>query len=1472
MSTACVALIVRVAQLASETDPSPSTLLATVSLLVAWLLGIWLNYFENQIEDRSSTCIFSFYLICIISSMINVRTMHGISFSEQSQFISFCVFFASIICGFVVEAWPRSPRVSLSTGESTEKPTTYDQANMFSRLWFAFMDPTIFQGYRQHLQDEDIENMMPKKIRTENSYPTLNRAWDNHVYKRKLLKKEPSLMWILFKTSGWAWAPIVFFTIFEACTSYIQPILLDNILGFIESYSTDSPQPTALGIILAIGMFFAAVLSSVSSGQFFQKAWNLAIELKTGLTSMIYRKSLVLSPDARRKATVGEITNHMSVDAERIGQAISMIPLIIATPFEIGIAVWLLYRQLGPSALTGLGAVIIMMPVQGFIAKILNNAKNKKLSAMDSRIRLVSDVLSGIKAVKLYSWEKSFQEKLEGYRNVELKYLKQISLTTAVMMIMYSSLPSLMALLSFVVYSTVGGPNGTPGVMSARVIFVSITLFNRLSLPIGRASQVIGQAISLNVAVKRIQSFLVLDEINQNQVQHDSLLLNASASGSNHSLNGGRESSSSNQEAAHVRIHKASFSWSTTDSASIESDKPGNISPKPKSATLSNINLSVPCGSLTVVMGRVGQGKSSLLNAIIGDMYMINDGTIQVNGTVAYVPQEAWIMNCSVQDNILFGKTLDQDRYQQILEACSLLHDLEMLPAGDQTEIGERGINLSGGQKQRVSLARAAYQDADIYLLDDPLSAVDAHVDQHLWSNLIGPQGILKNKTRVLVTHGIHHLGEVDRIVLIKDGVIEEQGDYMSLMSAKRLFYQLIDEYSVAKSVDKVGSKGKNHGADAEGSQDDGITTEVVEEIPMKDAGAEDEDNAELIMKEEAALGSIGWNVFKVYCKATTYFLAVIGLLGFIFSQASQIGINVWLQTWASKEGDEDQPSVGFFLGIYSVFVCLYIFFDMGANTVVLMIGGVRATKILHQNLLNNVMKLPMSFFDTTPTGRITNRFSSDVDNVDELLPISISDLYFFASSVLGTLIVISTSLPIFLAIVPLLIAIYFALQTLYMKSSRQLKRIHSISKSPMYQHFGETLSGVSTIRAMGLQDRFIRENSTKSDKSANAYFVYNVVVRWLHIRLEFLGALVILATALLTVLGRESLGSDRAGLVLSYAINTTFAITYLVKSYSEFLNELVSVERIQEYTLKKQEAPSRLPEDDKLPPNWPSEGRIVFKDYSTRYRQGLELVIKDISFEIQPAEKVGVVGRTGAGKSSLTLALFRIIEAANSHWAIASYNGSSESQMADMEEVSTKYLEPDLSNVLVDEDGGSIEIDGVDISTLGLETLRQHLAIIPQDPIIFSGTVRENLDPFNQASDTEIWEALERAHLKEHIASLGDGLLFEVAQNGENFSIGQRSLICLARALLRKTKILVLDEATSAVDVETDELIQKTIRKEFKDRTILTIAHRIKTIMDSDKILVLEKGQVQEFDTPTSLLNGRGLFYSLAEQAGEVA
>ncbi|KAG0054723.1 Multidrug resistance-associated protein 1 [Gryganskiella cystojenkinii] len=1515
--TGCAALVARIVQLSEESTSTVSPLLGTAALLAAWLTALVLNHLENQNDSRSSTHLFAFYVISLFAGAIVLRTMHDLVWTGQDQFVSFCVYYGTLVCGFIFEAWPRPVESAIpltqttseahkQTASYTTSSTAYDRSNLFSRMTFHYIQTVISKGYRQPLQDNDIANMMPRKIRTVNSYEVVSRTWERHLQKRRHSSskgnnkygKAPSLPWVVLKAGGRSWIPIIAFCLSSSVFQYLQPVLIDVILGFINSYSTDAPQRTSLGIIIAFGMFFTEMMGSITSNQFMQLGTNLAIELKSGLISMIYRKSLKLSPGARRNATVGDISNHMAVDVERIGQAMTYLPLVISSPFEIALGIWLLYGQLGVSAFTGLGLVILVMPIQTLFGRVLNTVKDKKLKAMDGRIRLMTDLLSGIKIVKLYSWEKSFISQVEAYRNVELRHLRTGGIVIAFMMIMYSSLPPLMALLSFLVFAFAGGPGGSRGQLDAQTIFVSLTLFGRLAGPIGRASSVISQAISFRVAAKRIERFLLQEELDETQIEYQEVkndhTKDSNDSDSITTLNRHKASSSTDKTQAAILVENGTFSWNNPQESDDNTAKDQQTDKTAKaervevsSATsdappaLSNINLSIDQGSLTVLMGRVGQGKSSLLSAIIGDMYKLG-GRVRITGSVAY----AWIINATLKDNILFGKELDQERYDHIVMACGLVPDFKMLPAGDRTEIGERGINLSGGQKQRVSLARAAYQDADIYLLDDPLSAVDAHVDGHLWKELIGPLGLLKDKTRLLVTHGIHHLYEIEQIVVIKDGTVQETGTYTDLMVARAGFYQLISEFSVTDQNAKESSelkvtKGQTPSLEVEEAtvETDRQLATATGVVAKAETAIKKDENAELVLEEEAAEGSVSPLVYKHYAKATTYWLAFLSLFLFILSQASQIGISTWLQTYASNIGTPKERSIGVFFGVYAALVLLYFCLDIGVNIMIFVVAGLRASKIMHDTLIQRVLRLPMSFFDTTPVGRIMNRFSSDTDNVDELLPINISDFCFFLTSVLGTLIVISFSVPIFMALIPVLAVLYLFIQVAYLRSSRALKRIHSISKSPLYQHFGETLTGVSTIRAMRVNERFILENAMKSDISSNAYFAYQISSRWLDVRLECMGTLVVLATALLSVLARESLGAAKAGLALSYSSNLTFLITLLVKSYGEFQNQLVSVERIQEYSNKGPEAPATMDKDAHLPPHWPAQGRIEFRDFSARYRQGMELIIKGISFEVQPGEKVGIVGRTGAGKSSLTLALFRIIEAANGPWASL---GSKELVVLNSTATSSQGTTKGKSNLLPEKTeeenddnakAGLILIDGIDIATIGLEHLRQHLAIIPQDPILFAGTVRDNLDPFNQSTDLELWQALEQAHLKTHITSLAGGLAFEVTQNGDNFSVGQRSLICLARALLRKTKILILDEATAAVDVETDELIQKTIRKEFADRTILTIAHRIKTVMDSDKILVLEEGCVKEFDRPEKLLeNKESLFYQLAKQSGQAS
>ncbi|KAF9435261.1 hypothetical protein BGZ76_006616 [Entomortierella beljakovae] len=1289
---------------------------------------------------------------------------------------------------------------------------------------------------------------MPERIETNNTYEKLSSNWEaskrstEHKNASDGGKRTPNLILVIAKTFQWDLVIIVLTGLAASAIQFGQPYLIGKILEYIGS--EDPNLPKMRGIILALGMFFVSITGSIMMGQHNKLVIEMELEVRNALVSMIYRKALVLSPGSRGKSTTGSITNHMSTDAEKWTKNLRWIPFYVTVPFEILVGTVMLYRILGWSVFCGLSTIILITPFQWWTAKFFDNAQEAKSKAMDSRVRLMGELLSNIKNIKMYGYEPAFKEKVEKYRAIEVDLLRKKGIVMSFLTIVFTCLPLFIAFVSFAVYASVGGPDFSRGDMSAKVVFVSLSIFGLLNRPVAVVDIVIECSIGLRVATRRIQRFLLREELDPNAVQRDQVL-------------------PKDETTPLVRIEDGTFTWTKKDShdgEDSESEEEGeneeqtettpllsgnNSSATNNEPTLVDINLLVPRGSLSAIVGRVGQGKSSLLSAIIGDLYKL-EGSVKVFGSIAYVPQQAWIINASIRDNIVFGKKFDQDKYDSVLFASGLLPDLEILAAGDQTEIGERGINLSGGQKQRVSLARAAYQDSDIYLLDDPLSAVDAHVEQHLWENLLGPKGLLKDKTRILSTHGINRLDQADQIIVMKNGRIAEAGCFSDLMSAKDTFYRLISEFSITSSKKK----------DSQTSSDDETESATVvdeDEKDEKDEDDEDEANGKLIETEGVKASIVGWDIFKVYCDAMSFRYVIITIVLFFVWEVFQQSVPIWLEHWI-RVADTTNHSVFYFLGIYGALVISFILVDVYLTYVMNVLACIRASIVLHDSLLARILRLPMSFFDVTPQGRVLNRFSSDVSDIDEMIPEGYIHLTTCIANLIACLIFLIYATPAFILILPVAAVVMRICQVYYIKSSSMLRRLESISKSPLYQHFSETFNGISSIRAMGISDSFIKENAMRSDLSANAYFACSITTRWLNISLEGLTAFMVLFAALLAVLNKEKLSPSMAGLALSYTMTLTYNVIWTLRSYCDLSADLVAVERVHEYSNKRTEAPEYT--STRLPQNWPQNGKISFKNYSARYREGLDLVIKNVSFVAQPGERIGIVGRTGAGKSSLTLALFRIIEAANSYWARASAQEGLNEGVPSVD---------NLSN------GGSIEIDGIDISTLGLCELRQHLSIIPQDPTLFSGTVRENLDPFGEASDAELWAALERAHLKQHISSLSNGLSFEVAQNGENFSVGQRSLICLARALLRKTKILVLDEATSAVDVETDKLIQKTIREEFQDRTVLTIAHRIKTIMDSDKILVLEKGQIQEYDTPSVLLGRKGLFYSLAEQAGEM-
>ncbi|KAF9913827.1 hypothetical protein BX616_009512 [Lobosporangium transversale] len=1486
MLLGCVALITGFFR--SNKSMNSSMFWASGSMLLAWLLAIVLNNFEHRFSVRSSDFILSYYVFAIIGAgIVLYSTLVSDHRDPQVWSSSILIWYlATLLLGLCVEAWPRgNTSVQQRSGASLS-----EKANLFSRLSFHYIQPIMSLGYRSPLQLNDIAALMPQRIRTENAYVTLQASWKQSLSSYLALSREEQerrRRWLLLKTIGTAygwmgWAPIVLCRLISTALVYLQPVLLGRILDFMQSsvagvlthlpsQAQAHPPPLSYGILLAFLMFLTSLASSVAGALSMQLNADRGMEIRSGLIGIIYRKAMNLSPESRRTQTTGSISNHMSVDAEKWTGALNTLPQWISVPLEIIVALWMLYNQLGWCALVGLFTVVGLIPIQNKVSDIFSEIKDTKLTTMDSRIRLVTELFSSIRTIKLHAWESAFKERIARYRTLEMGVLRRFGKVYAAMTFIFSS-TMFMSLLSFSIYAAVGGPGATPGKITPQVIFVSLALFGLLSKPISWMDHLLSDTTSILVSTDRIQHFLLSEELENNSCNNQS--------SSQHQIPGRDE-----PHLAAISVSNGVFSWSKLNLPSspsqqgalrtIQDDEnenapllqQGEPTQAPIVPTLRDINFALEVGSLTAVVGRVGQGKSSLISALIGDMYQDQGTCVHMNGSVAYVSQEAWVMNSSIQDNILFGQPLNQARYDRVLSACSLLQDLEVFPAGDQTEVGERGISLSGGQKQRLSLARAAYQDADIYLLDDALSAVDAHVDHHLWNTLLGPNGLLRDKTRLIVTHGLHHLSDMDQIIIMNNGTISDMNGFNELLASRGGFYQLYTEFSSkskkqtqSNSARKDESQLEQDISDADGNGVTSINTSGDVNTTTITATGQDKAAEPNTADEKMVEGGVGWDMFMVYAKAASYHNIFMVIFLYILVEVAQVSTSYWLRFWPDSV-DQGKYTVVYFLIGYGAFTMAYVLFNMALFYVANIHAAIRAAQHLHDRLLNNLLRQPMSFFDITPIGRIINRFSTDVDAVDESIIWNFIDVVYCLVAIGGTLIVISISTPQFLVVMPPLTLAYLYIQQYYISSSQALKRFMSISKSPLYQHFSESLAGVSTIRAMGATARFIQMNEQRADISAETALAFGISGRWLKIRLEVLGALIVFTVAFLAVLARSQLGASVAGLSLTYAMSVTLDISYLVRAWSEMSNQLISVERIEEYAELREEAPEETDFDRNLPQNWPSKGHIVFSHYSAKYREHLSLVLKDISLEVQPGEKIGIVGRTGAGKSSLTLALFRMIEAAGSYWARATRNNAGGAL------ITHDLMMTSASN---SEEIGTILIDGVDIARLGLKTLRKRLSIIPQNPTLFAGTIRQNLDPFDELEDIELWTALERAHLKDYISSLTGGLSFEVASNGENFSVGQRSLICLARALLCKSKVLVMDEATAMVDVETDALIQKTVRKEFKDRTVLTIAHRIKTIMDSDRVLVLDRGYVKEFDAPEVLLARKdGFFYSLVVQAG---
>ncbi|XP_048724560.2 multidrug resistance-associated protein 1 isoform X2 [Caretta caretta] len=1229
---------------------------------------------------------------------------------------------------------------------SQKKCSPEENASFFSKITYSWYSRIITLGYKKPLEREDLfelnESDSPYTV-----CPNFEKHWrkellkatkglkapcDKGVISEKASFQKPSLLCPLWQTFRFLLIKVAILKVAADILAFMSPQIMKEMITLYENHSDLRWK----GYSYAIALLVVVVLQTLVH-QLYQRFNMLtSVKIKTAAVGLIYRKALSIANSSRRKYTTGDIVNLMSADAQQLMELTVNLNLLWSAPFQILMAIVFLWQELGPSVLAGVAVLVLVIPINAFVAAKVKRLRKSQMKNTDQRVKLLNEILHGIK----------------------------VSLAT------------------FGVYFLLDQEN----VLTATKVFTSISLFNILRLPLFDLPTVISAVAQTKVSLGRLEDFLYSEDLDPQDI-------NTNYSG-NHA----------------VGFIGASFRWEKTGPS-----------------ILNNLNMKIPEGSLVAVVGQVGSGKSSLLSAILGEMNKF-EGTVQRKGSVAYVSQQAWMQNSILQENILFGSDLNRPYYERVLEACALLPDLEQLPNRDQTEIGERGVNISVGQKQRVSLARAVYSNADLYLLDDPLSAVDVHVGKHLFEKLIGPSGLLKNKTRILVTHNLTLLPQTDVIIVMEDGRIAHMGTYQELLSERANFAELLQVFSAENKSEETPQM-KMSSLKKESQK--GNTLPQKELQGQKNSSSFEQTKAFSMKKENVATGSMSMSVILKYLQAFGWLWVWLTLAAYLGQNAVAVGQNLWLSTWsAEEEKNKDHTEWKHLrnnkLGIYGLLGFIQgLLVCYGAY--VLTRGSLCASRTLHNHMLANVLHLPLQYFETNPVGQIINRFTKDMFIIDLRFHYYLRTWLNCTLDVIGTILVIMSASPLFILVVIPLGYLYFIIQRYYIASSRQIRRLAGASHSPVISHFSETLLGLSTIRAFGHQERFIRQN--KDVVNENLVCFYNNVIsnRWLAVRLEFLGNLMVFFAALFAVLAGNTINSSTVGLSISYALNITQSLNFWVRKACEIETNGVSIERVCEYEKMDKEAPWIM---SKRPPmGWPSKGIIEFINYQARYRTGLDLALQDVSFQTHSKEKVGIVGRTGAGKSTLTNCLFRIIE----------------------------------------RDGGKIIIDGIDISTIGLHDLRGNLNIIPQDPVLFSGTLQSNLDPFGKYSDHELWEAVELCDLKNFVQSLPKKLLHEISEGGENLSVGQRQLVCLARALLRKTKILILDEATASVDMETDNLVQSTIRREFHNCTVLTVAHRLHTIMDSERVLVLGSGRIIEFDTPHNLLLQQGVFSKMVSEAG---
>ncbi|KAL8557357.1 hypothetical protein ACS0TY_004697 [Phlomoides rotata] len=1230
--------------------------------------------------------------------------------------------------------------------------TPFAKAGFLSKFTFWWLNALMKRGKEKTLEDEDIPKLR-EDDRAESCYLLFMEIYN------KQKQSDPSILKTILLCH---WKEIVvsgFFAFLKVIAISAGPMLLQAFIKVAEGKESSFKYEK---YALVATLFFTKMMESVSQRQWYFRSRLVGLKLRSLLTAAVYQKQLRLSNAAKTMHSSGEIMNYVTVDAYRIGEFPFWFHQIWTTSFQLCLAIIILFESVGLATIASVIIIVLTVLCNMPIAKLQHRFQSKLMVAQDERLKAMSEALVNIKVLKLYAWETHFRHVIENLRKIEDKWLKAVQLRKAYNSFLFWSSPVLISAFTFGACYVLGVP------LSSSNVFTFVATLRLVQDPVRTIPDVVGVFIQAKVAFARIVKFLEAPELESSNVRVKSC-----------------DDDDDDDDADHIVSFKsAHVSWD---------DNPG----KP---TLRNINLEVKKGDKIAICGEVGSGKSTFLSAILGEV-PITQGTVQVHGTIAYVSQSAWIQTGSIRDNILFGSPMENDRYQDTLERCALTKDLELLPYGDLTEIGERGVNLSGGQKQRVQLARALYKNADIYLLDDPFSAVDAHTATSLCNEYV--MGALSSKTVLLVTHQVDFLPAFDSVLLMSDGEILHAAPYSQLLDSSQEFRDLIHAHKETAGSERLSevTAPKN----VQVSSREILKTYPEKKHKMTSVGDQ------LIKKEEREVGDTGFKPYITYLTQNkgflTFSIASLCHLTFVIGQIMQ---NSWM---AANVDDPNMDNLRLILVYLLIGVVSAIF--LICRTLATVVMGMQSSRALFSQLLISLFRAPMSFYDSTPLGRILSRVSSDLSIVDLDVPFN---LVFTVGSTtncytnLAVLAVITWQV-LFVSIPMIILAI--RLQRYYFSSAKELMRINGTTKSFVANHLAESVAGVTTIRAFKEEDRFFAKNLDLIDNNGTPFFHYFSANEWLIQRLETISATVLSFAGLcMVLLPPGTFSSGFIGMALSYGLSLNMSLVFSINNQCMLANYIISVERLDQYMHITSEAPEII-EDNRPPTTWPSEGKVEIQDLQIRYRPNSPLVLRGVSCTFEGGDKIGIVGRTGSGKTTLIGALFRLVEPA----------------------------------------GGRIVVDGIDISRIGLHDLRSRLGIIPQDPTLFTGTVRYNLDPLGQHTDEQIWEVLGKCQLKEAVQEKEEGLDSLVVEDGSNWSMGQRQLFCLGRALLRRSKILILDEATASIDNTTDMILQRTIRTEFEDCTVITVAHRIPTVMDSTKILAISDGKLVEFDEPTKLM-----------------